>query len=142
MKKQAAQRHELLSNAKQIHTFARDADEIDSRISEKTAMLSTEDFGKDTASVEALQRKHEVFSRDLAALGDSVTSLGEEARRLSTAFPDSASEVAGKRDAVTRHWEQLRVACDERRTKLQDAHALAAAMTARGHAVLVEVCVL
>ncbi|EGD77905.1 spectrin [Salpingoeca rosetta] len=124
LKKQAAQRHELLSNAKQIHAFNRDADEIDSRISEKMAMLSTEDYGKDLASVEALQRKHEVFTRDLAALGDSVASLSDDARRLCTAFPDSAGDVRTKRDAVSQHWEQLSSAARQRKTKLDDAHDL------------------
>eukprot|EP00043_Microstomoeca_roanoka_P018637 m.201569 g.201569 ORF g.201569 m.201569 type:complete len:2469 (+) comp16866_c1_seq3:1085-8491(+) len=124
LKKQAAQRHELLSNAKQIHAFNRDADEIDSRISEKAAMLSTEDYGKDLASVEALQRKHEVFSRDLAALGDSVASLSDDARRLCAAFPDSSNEVRQKRDTVSQHWEELSAAAKQRKTKLEDAYDL------------------
>ena len=46
----------------------RDADETISWISEKDAVLSTEDFGKDLASVQTLQRKHEGIERDLAAL--------------------------------------------------------------------------
>jgi spectrin alpha len=37
-------------------------------IAEKDAVLSSDDFGKDLASVQTLQRKHEGIERDLAAL--------------------------------------------------------------------------
>ncbi len=46
----------------------RDADETVSWIAEKDAVLSSDDFGKDLASVQTLQRKHEGIERDLAAL--------------------------------------------------------------------------
>ena len=48
--------------------ICRDADETVSWISEKDAVLSSDDFGKDLASVQTLQRKHEGIERDLAAL--------------------------------------------------------------------------
>ena len=51
----------------QSSTF-RDADETISWISEKDAVLSSDDFGKDLASVQTLQRKHEGIERDRAAL--------------------------------------------------------------------------
>lgn len=39
---------------------------------EKDAILSSDDFGRDLASVQALQRKHEGVERDLAALEEKV----------------------------------------------------------------------
>ena len=36
-------------------------------------MLSTDDYGRDLASVQALQRKHEGVERDLAALEEKVS---------------------------------------------------------------------
>lgn len=35
-------------------------------------MLSSDDYGRDLASVQALQRKHEGVERDLAALEEKV----------------------------------------------------------------------
>ena len=35
-------------------------------------MLSTDDYGKDLASVQTLQRKHEGIDRDLGALQEKV----------------------------------------------------------------------
>lgn len=50
-------------------------------ISEKDVVLSSDDYGRDLASVQALQRKHEGVERDLAALEDKVLTLGKEAER-------------------------------------------------------------
>lgn len=52
--------------------FVRDADETKEWIEEKNQALNTDNYGHDLASVQALQRKHEGFERDLAALGDKV----------------------------------------------------------------------
>lgn len=52
--------------------YYRDADDTKAWISEKDTALSTSDYGRDLASVQALQRKHEVLERDLAALEEKV----------------------------------------------------------------------
>lgn len=54
--------------------YLRDADETKEWIEEKNQALNTDNYGHDLASVQALQRKHEGFERDLAALGDKVRS--------------------------------------------------------------------
>ena len=62
--------------------FFSDADETKNWISEKDKVLSSDDYGKDLGSVNALQRKHEATERDLAALEDKVlysSSVGERA---------------------------------------------------------------
>lgn len=53
--------------------LCRDADETKEWIEEKNQALNTDNYGHDLASVQALQRKHEGFERDLAALGDKVS---------------------------------------------------------------------
>lgn len=64
-------------------TQIRDADETKEWIEEKNQALNTDNYGHDLASVQALQRKHEGFERDLAALGDKVRMRGWEMRKLS-----------------------------------------------------------
>ena len=54
--------------------YCRDVDETKAWINEKDTALSTDDYGRDLASVQALQRKHEALERDLAALEDKVNS--------------------------------------------------------------------
>ena len=50
----------------------RDADDTQAWIIEKDVALSSTDYGRDLASVQALQRKHEALERDLAALEEKV----------------------------------------------------------------------
>lgn len=50
----------------------RDADETISWINEKDTLLSTDDYGRDLPSVQALERKHDGLERDLNALEDKV----------------------------------------------------------------------
>lgn len=52
-----------------------DADETKNWINEKDKVLSSDDYGKDLASVNALLRKHEALERDLAAVEDKVTTF-------------------------------------------------------------------
>ena len=63
--------HSLL-HLNMIFFVFRDADDTKAWISEKDTALSTSDYGRDLASVQALQRKHEVLERDLAALEEKV----------------------------------------------------------------------
>ena len=42
---------------------------------EKDAILSSDDYGRDLASVQALRRKHEGVERDLAALNEKVSTV-------------------------------------------------------------------
>ena len=53
----------------------RAADETKSWMNEKDTALLSDDYGRDLASVQALQRKHEGLERDLAALEDKVTII-------------------------------------------------------------------
>lgn len=55
--------------------FTSDADETKNWINEKDKVLSSDDYGKDLASVNALLRKHEALERDLAAVEDKVISV-------------------------------------------------------------------
>lgn len=52
-----------------------DAEETIAWMVEKDPMLSTDDYGRDLASVQALQRKHDTLERDLNALEEKVSSL-------------------------------------------------------------------
>lgn len=72
----------------------RDADETKEWIEEKNQALNTDNYGHDLASVQALQRKHEGFERDLAALGDKV---GDRALFYILARGRASSRVPGSR---------------------------------------------
>lgn len=59
LKQLSLMRQEKLFGAHEIQRFNRDADETVAWIAEKDVVLSSDDYGRDLASVQTLQRKHE-----------------------------------------------------------------------------------
>ena len=79
-------RTKRLASAAEIHRFNRDLNELITRIQEKDASLSMDDLGRDIASVQVLQRKHEGHERDLVAVRQQVETLGSESAKLQAAY--------------------------------------------------------
>lgn len=117
-------RQEKLGGAQEIQRFNRDADETIVWIAEKDAMLSTDDYGRDLASVQTLQRKHDGIERDLAALEEKVTALSGEADKLAEERPDQAGDIQDKQHEMVNNWEQLRNKALNRKQKLDDSYYL------------------
>ncbi|XP_025830723.1 spectrin alpha chain isoform X3 [Agrilus planipennis] len=124
LKQMAVMRQEKLFGAHEIQRFNRDADETVAWIAEKDVVLSSDDYGRDLASVQTLQRKHEGVERDLAALEDKVSTLGQEADRLCGIHPDHAQQIQAKRAEIEAYWERLTAKAKERREKLDESYFL------------------
>uniref|UniRef100_A0A8C6YIH4 Spectrin alpha, non-erythrocytic 1 n=1 Tax=Naja naja TaxID=35670 RepID=A0A8C6YIH4_NAJNA len=120
----AEERSQLLGSAHEVQRFHRDADETKEWIEEKNQALNTDNYGHDLASVQALQRKHEGFERDLAALGDKVNSLGETAERLIQSHPESSEDLQEKCTELNQAWNSLGKRANERKEKLGESHDL------------------
>lgn len=117
-------RQERLFGAHEIQRFNRDADETISWIQEKDTVLSTDDYGRDLASVQALQRKHEGVERELAALEEKVTTLTAEADRLKEIHTNQAPEIEDKKTEISENWEKLKTKASERKDKLDESYQL------------------
>lgn len=125
LKQLATLRQEKLFGAHEIQRFNRDADETMAWIAEKDVVLSSDDFGRDLASVQTLQRKHEGIERDLAALEDKVFTLGTEADRLAAIHEaDHSKQIQAKRAEILQSWESLTAKGKERRLKLDESYYL------------------
>ncbi|CAE1318323.1 SPTA [Acanthosepion pharaonis] len=128
LKSRSLLRQERLFGAHEIQRFNRDADETIAWITEKDAVLSSDDYGRDLASVQALQRKHEGIERDLAALEEKVTSLGTEAKRLQEIHADQAPQIEVKQREIEENWQSLRGKSEsyaaERKSRLDDSNNL------------------
>ena len=79
-------RTKRLASAAEIHRFNRDLNDLVSRLQEKDAALSMEDLGRDMASVQGLQRKHEGHERDLVVVQQQVETLSAESKKLQAAY--------------------------------------------------------
>ncbi len=64
-------RNKKLAAAHEIHKFNRDAKEVKGRVITKENSIPQE-LGRSIAAVQVLQRKHEAFEREIAAIGNKV----------------------------------------------------------------------
>uniref|UniRef100_T1GCF3 SH3 domain-containing protein n=1 Tax=Megaselia scalaris TaxID=36166 RepID=T1GCF3_MEGSC len=112
LKQLAIVRQEKLFGAHEIQRFNRDADETVAWIAEKDVVLSSDDYGRDLASVQALQRKHEGVERDLAALEDKVSTLGAESQRLCAIHGDHSDQIRKKQAEIADYWQTDELAKD------------------------------
>ncbi|XP_037044978.1 spectrin alpha chain isoform X3 [Bradysia coprophila] len=124
LKQLAILRQEKLFGAHEIQRFNRDSDETVAWIAEKDVVLSSDDYGRDLASVQALQRKHEGVERDLAALEDKVATLGAEAKRLCSIHADHSDQIREKHSEIAAYWQSLTAKAKERKEKLDESYFL------------------
>ena len=69
---------QMLESALEVHQFNSDVDDTNGRIQEKSAVLSSEDHGKDLASVETLLRKQDAIERDMSAIHSKLNDHDNE----------------------------------------------------------------
>lgn len=77
-------------------------------MNEKDTALLSDDYGRDLASVQALQRKHEGLERDLAALEDQVKVLRRDSAQVTVAQPNASKVIRSKEKEVMDAWTTLK----------------------------------
>ena len=77
-------------------------------MNEKETALLSDDCGRDLASVQALQRKHEGLERDLDALEEKVKTLNADASQLVNLQPKASRVVKEKEKDIVDSWNTLK----------------------------------
>ncbi|XP_032508870.1 spectrin alpha chain, erythrocytic 1 isoform X1 [Phocoena sinus] len=116
----AEEQRQLLGSAHAVQMFHREADDTKEQIEKKCQALSAADPGSDLFSVQALQRQHEGFERDLIPLEEKVAVLGETADRLSESHPDATDDLQRQRLELNQAWDDLLGLTEERKETLQE----------------------
>ncbi|XP_074246098.1 spectrin alpha chain, erythrocytic 1 isoform X2 [Saimiri boliviensis] len=117
----ADEQRQLLGSAYAVEMFHREADDMKEQIEKKCQALSAADPGSDLFSVQALQRQHKGFERDLTPLGDKVIILGETAERLCESHPDASEDLQRQRMELNEAWDDLQGRTKDRKENLNEA---------------------
>ncbi|XP_058165915.1 spectrin alpha chain, erythrocytic 1 [Dasypus novemcinctus] len=117
----AEEQRQLLGSAHAVQMFHRDADDAKEQIEKKCQALSAADPGSDLFSVQALQRQHDGFERDLEPLGKKVTTLEETAERLCETHPDATEDLQRQQKELSEAWEDLLGQTEDRKENLSEA---------------------
>ena len=86
----------------------RDVSEALSRIAEKSAIISSQDNGRDLKAVQSLIRKHESFENDLVALEAQLQVLIDDSASLQSRYADlSGPHIAHQQKVLLQAWNDL-----------------------------------
>ncbi|KAK7865818.1 hypothetical protein R5R35_001276 [Gryllus longicercus] len=114
----AALRKKQLEDAAEAYQFYTDANEADSWLNEKMALVASSDYGEDEPSAQALQQRHKDLQGELHAYQGDIQSLNAQAERLikagiSTLELSSQPEVAPELEAPDEWIQEVRMVPQE-----------------------------
>merc|ERR1719347_742959 len=117
------ERDKKLESAGEIHRFNRDIAEALPRIAEKSAILQTEDTGRDTKSAQSHMRKHEGFENDLVALEAQLQVLIDDSAALQARYPgENGKHIAQQQQMVLKAWNELQEKAADRKAALMSSN--------------------
>lgn len=93
-------------------------------INEKSAFLSTEEFGHDLEHVEVLQRKFDEFQKDMASQEYRVIEVNEMADKLIQDSHPERDQISTRKDELNQAWQRLKQMTVFRQEKLYGAHEI------------------
>lgn len=97
------------------------ADEVATWISDREAVASSEEVGKDLEHVEMLQKNFADFMKDLQANESSIAQVNQIAKKLLTERHPEADLIKNRQESVNEGWADLRTLAKQREEKLAGA---------------------
>ena len=72
-------------------------------------MLTTDELGKDLASVQNLMKKHQLVEADIIAHEDRISDMNEQADSLVESGQFDSADIRDKRDGITKRLVRSRI---------------------------------
>ncbi|XP_012876722.1 PREDICTED: spectrin alpha chain, non-erythrocytic 1 [Dipodomys ordii] len=120
----SAEKSQKLKEANKQQNFNTGIKDFDFWLSEVEALLASEDYGKDLASVNNLLKKHQLLEADISAHEDRLKDLNSQADSLMTSSAFDTSQVKEKRDTINGRFQKIKSMAASRRAKLSESHRL------------------
>ncbi|XP_076098565.1 spectrin beta chain-like isoform X5 [Mytilus galloprovincialis] len=119
----AAFRKKRLHEAVDFYQFFADADDVDAWMMDTLRLVSSEDVGKDEASVQSLLKKHKEVTDELKNYESTIQALHEQAASLGEEDLENP-EVPARLSQVDKRYQELLELAKLRKQRLLDALSL------------------
>ncbi|XP_067680907.1 spectrin beta chain-like isoform X4 [Haliotis asinina] len=119
----AKYRRKRLVEAVDFYQFFADADDVDTWMVDTLRLVSSEDVGKDEASVQSLLKKHKDVTEELKNYQSVIESLHEQAASLGEQDRESP-DVQSRLGSIDRRYQELLELAKLRKQRLLDALSL------------------
>ncbi|GFS19194.1 spectrin beta chain [Elysia marginata] len=119
----ATYRKKRLNEAVDFYQFFADADDVDTWLMDTLRIVSSEDVGKDEASVQSLLKKHKEVTEELKNYQSVIEGLHEQAANLGEQDRESP-DVQTRLSSIDRRYQELLEFSKLRKQRLIDALSL------------------
>lgn len=113
-----------LQDAQKRENFIREADEVAAWISDREAVASSEELGKDLEHVEMLQKNFADFLKDLEANKARIAEVNQIAKKLCAERHPDKDLIESRQEAVNQSWSDLTTLAKRREEKLAGAREI------------------
>lgn len=113
-----------LKEANKQRTYIAAVKDLDFWLGEIESLLTSEDAGKDLASVQNLMKKHQLVEADIHAHEDRIKDMNVQADSLVESGQFDTAGIQEKRQSINERYERIRNLAAHRQARLNEANTL------------------
>merc|ERR1712226_477417 len=113
-----------LKEANRQRTFIAAVKDLDFWLGEVESLLTTDEVGKDLASVQNLMKKHQLVEADIIAHEDRIKDMNEQAKSLVDSGQFDSNDIRDKRDNISKRYKHIQDLAAHRQSLLNEANTL------------------
>lgn len=113
-----------LKEANKQRTYIAAVKDLDFWLGEVESLLTSEDAGKDLASVVNLIKKHQLVEADIQAHADRIKDMNKQADSLVDSGQFDSAGIQEKRQSINERYERICNLAAHRQARLNEAHTL------------------
>jgi len=113
-----------LKEANRQRTFIAAVKDLDFWLGEVEALLTTDELGKDLASVQNLMKKHQLVEADIIAHEDRIRDMNEQADSLVESGQFDSADIRDKRDGISARYKHIQDLAAHRQALLNERNTL------------------
>lgn len=113
-----------LKEANKQRTYIAAVKDLDFWLGEVESLLTSEDAGKDLASVQNLMKKHQLVEADIHAHDDRINDMNDQADSLIESGQFDTANIQEKRQSINERYERIKNLGAHRQARLNEANTL------------------
>merc|ERR1712242_216661 len=113
-----------LKEANRQRTFIAAVKDLDFWLGEVESLLTTDEVGKDLASVQNLMKKHQLVEADIIAHEDRINDMNAQADSLIESGQFDSDDIKDKRDGIIKRYKHIQDLAAHRQSLLNERNTL------------------
>ena len=113
-----------LKEANRQRTFIAAVKDLDFWLGEVESLLTTDEVGKDLASVQNLMKKHQLVEADIIAHEDRINDMNEQAESLENSGQFDSIDIRNKKENISMRYKHIQDLAAHRQALLNEANTL------------------